>query len=416
MPAGELDTTFGFFGLSTASFAGEGASGNAVALAPGGAVVVAGSAREGRTRAFAVARFRANGTPDETFGSGHPAPGCVLIPWRYDGFQEARAVVVQPDGRIVVAGFVAGSGGFAVARLDPRGRLDPTFGNGGRVLTRRMRSEAANAMVLQSDGKIVVAGAGETTTGALRFGIARYLADGTLDPGFGNTGIVRVAIGSATSTLEGAVCYALGKDVSRGRLVAAGRVLTGGHQTAALVRLQANGSLDRGFGRNGRRLLDPWHAGQIASIAINANGNILAVGSPGHGSGFVAWSFDPRDGRFNTFGEGGEAIVSFADLGFPYAMPRGVAVHTGPTGEGIVIVGTASVSPFVTASLDEQHFVLARLELNGRLDSAFGRGGRAVTRHLIGRATAVAVQRDRKLVVAGTLATGQFLVARFLGA
>jgi uncharacterized delta-60 repeat protein len=420
MPAGDLDTTFGFFGLSMASFAGEGAWGNAVALAPRGPVVVAGGAREGGNPVFAVARFRANGAPDETFGTGHPAPGCVLIRWPFPGFQEARAVVVQPDGRIVVAGHVQGSGGFAVARLNPRGGLDPTFGGDGRVLTRRMHSDDANAMVLQSDGKIVVAGAGRTRDGAIRLGIARYLENGNLDPEFGQTGIVSVVVGAADAHSDGSVCYALGKDVSWGRLVAAGRAVTVGthHHVAALIRLQANGSLDPGFGSNGRRVLDPWHAGQIASIAINANGNILAAGNPGHDSGFVAWSFDPRDGDFNTFGDGGEAVVSFADLGFPYANPRGVAIHAGATGEGIVIVGTASASPIGTASSDD-HFALARLGLNGHLDSSFGRGGRVVPAHVLGQATALVIQpSDRKLVVAGTLATAaptQLVVARFLG-
>jgi hypothetical protein len=132
----------------------------------------------------------------------------------------------------------------------------------------------------------------------------------------------------------------------------------------------------------------------------------------------VAWSFDPRDGDFNTFGDGGEAVVSFTDLGYPYAFPRGVAIHTGATGEGIVIVGTASASPIGIASSDD-HFALARLGLNGRPDSSFGRGGRVVPPHLIGQATAVVVQpADRKLVVAGTLATvepSQLAVARFLG-
>jgi uncharacterized delta-60 repeat protein len=422
MAAGDLDTTFGFFGVSMAGFAAERAWGNAVALTPRGQVVVAGGAREGGNQAFAVARFRSNGTLDETFGTGSPAPGCALIRWpRYPGFQEARAVVVQPDQRIVVAGHVQGSGGFAVARLDSRGRLDPTFGNSGRVLTRKMRSEEANAIVLQPDGKIVVAGLGRTRDGAFRFGIARYLENGRLDPEFGGDGVVQIVVGGDDFHSSGPVCGALAQDVLWGRLVAAGRTLTEGtgHTVGALIRLQANGSLDPGFGSDGRRLLHGWHALQIVSIAINANGNILAVGNPGHDydSGFVAWSFDPRDGAFNTFGDAGEVLVSFADLGFPFADPRGVAIHSGATGEGIVIVGTASASGIHHPS-SVTYFALARLGLNGRLDSSFGRGGLVVPPHLIGQATAVVVQpQDRKLVVAGTVATGagQLAVARFLG-
>src|SRR5262245_32550126 len=105
----------------------------------------------------------------------------------------AKAVVYQPDGKIVVAGDVfAFFGQVVLARYRRDGSLDPAFGTGGIVHTPIPNAEV-HALLLQPDGKLVAGGTGG------KFLLVRYLPDGSLDPTFGTGGIVRTPFG-ATST------------------------------------------------------------------------------------------------------------------------------------------------------------------------------------------------------------------------
>src|SRR5688572_25162703 len=135
----------------------------------------------------------AAGDLDPTFGSGGvvltdaPAPYCC---------EAANAVAIQPDGKIVIAGSLfdasntqAADNDFALARYTPDGVLDPTFGVGGLVTTKFVpnSSDAIRAVAIQSDGRIVAAGNSQLG-GSEQFALARYLPDGTLDPSFGTGG------------------------------------------------------------------------------------------------------------------------------------------------------------------------------------------------------------------------------------
>ena len=138
---------------------------------------------------------------------------------------EARAVAIQPDGRIVVGGTVNDIfGPFAVARYTSRGRLDPTFSGDGFVTTNMgSGEEAADGVAIQSDGKIVAAGYagvphefGDTGTGGIA--VARYRPNGTLDPRFGGDGKVRTHFSAGIAL---GICVAI---QGNGRVVAAGWV------------------------------------------------------------------------------------------------------------------------------------------------------------------------------------------------
>src|SRR5437870_3563768 len=149
---GDLDPSFGAGGQVLTDFGG-GDGARALALQADGRIVVAGRSCPSTWR-FALARHDADGTLDPSFGGG----GRVLT--NFAGRDEASALALQSDGKIVVAGF-SGAGGrqdFAVARYNPDGSLDPSFGSGGRVLTDFGGDDEASALALQSDGKIVVAG------------------------------------------------------------------------------------------------------------------------------------------------------------------------------------------------------------------------------------------------------------------
>src|SRR5207244_2135037 len=125
------------------------------------------------------------------------------------------------------------------------GDLDPSFGTGGQVITPISSGyDAANALVVQPDGKLVAAGHAYNA-GNIVFALVRYNADGTLDGTFGSGGKVTTVIGTASR----GTALVLQPD---GKLVAAGYTYNGKSTAFALVRYNTNGSLDTSFGSGGK--------------------------------------------------------------------------------------------------------------------------------------------------------------------
>lgn len=155
--AGDLDPSFGANGKVTTNFNGSGDRANAVAIQSDGKIVVAGFADTGNFD-FAMVRYNNDGTLDASFGSN----GKVTTDVNSGSFDSASALAIQSDGKIILAGstspFNQGSD-FALARYTSTGALDATFGPGGKVITSfNGLSDGANAIAIQSDGKIVLAG------------------------------------------------------------------------------------------------------------------------------------------------------------------------------------------------------------------------------------------------------------------
>jgi uncharacterized delta-60 repeat protein len=195
LPDGKLDRSFSRDGLASIDFGFGDADATAVALQRRGKILVAGEGTRNVYRTeedFALARLRANGTLDRSFSSD----GRVTIDFGHHLSDSVRGMALRRDGRIVLAG----SSGkrdtaprIAVAGLQPSGRLDHTFGAGGRRLTRPgPHGGYANAVVLQPNGRIVVAGRvfddGRFDTSA--WVLARYGRGGALDRSFGHGGLV----------------------------------------------------------------------------------------------------------------------------------------------------------------------------------------------------------------------------------
>ncbi|MEM6796960.1 MAG: hypothetical protein AAF725_23500, partial [Acidobacteriota bacterium] len=224
----------------------------AVAVQPDGKVVIAGSTNAEGSKDMLAMRFHANGTVDWSFngGLGHlivpfdtngPAPDSA-----YD-------VALQSDGKIVLAGSATHSQldtDFAAVRLLPSGDLDPSFGGGGQVTipvdlgTSGTWTDDAHALAVQSDGKIVLAGESTDSFSSSRMSFVRLLPTGTLDNSFGTYGKRSVSFTSGFDRASG-----LAID-SSGRLVAggfAGGGLPAGADFAAL-RLTAAGGLDSSYG------------------------------------------------------------------------------------------------------------------------------------------------------------------------
>ena len=174
MAAGDLDTTFDGNGKKTITFGGSDAA-EAVLMQPNGRIVLAGGGGAGTT-SFCVMRLRSNGAPDTTFGPG----GKRVIDFGGDR-ESAFGAALQPDGKIVLVG--GSDFRVAVARLNPNGSLDTTFSGDGKRLFSWGSLSQAQAVVVMPNGKLLVAGFSGPETGNMQ--VARLNANGALDPAFG---------------------------------------------------------------------------------------------------------------------------------------------------------------------------------------------------------------------------------------
>ena len=196
--SGDLDTSFGGDGTVVTDF-GSGSYDQATALAlqPDGKIVAAGSSTASGSQDFALARYLPTGTLDISFGGD----GKVLTDFGSGSEAFAVAMTLQPDGKIVVAGrcTAGGTSAFALARYLPNGSLDPSFSGDGRVCTDFGSGSWADAssMALQPNGKIVVAGRC-TASGTTDFALARYWPSGSLDASFSGDGRVCTDFGSGS--------------------------------------------------------------------------------------------------------------------------------------------------------------------------------------------------------------------------
>jgi uncharacterized delta-60 repeat protein len=168
--SGILDNSFDFNGLKRIDFSGVIDSASSVALS--GPKIIAAGETDNR---LAIASLNADGTPDATFRP--------LTPGRTEGTTTtlplgANDLAIQPDGKILVAGPAGGD--FGVARVMTTGIYDPTFGSNGQVSFDFGGADVANAIALQPDGKVLVAG-----TDGDGFAVARLTPSGALDPSFG---------------------------------------------------------------------------------------------------------------------------------------------------------------------------------------------------------------------------------------
>jgi uncharacterized delta-60 repeat protein len=233
----------------------------------------------------------APGEPDRGFGTDG------VITTDFDGgTDQARALVVQPDGKVVAAGAgsisaaraLGGEGGlgarsglqFALARYRPDGSLDPTFSGDGKVTTDIADDDAqALAVVLQPDGNVVAAG-GAVVDGFGEFALARYLPDGALDPTFDGDG--KLTTGFAGPASASALLLQ-----SSGEVVAAGFAREGDRFQFALARYLPHGALDPSFGDDGKLTAAIADADAEAfAAALQPDGKVLAAGFAVDGGSF----------------------------------------------------------------------------------------------------------------------------------
>lgn len=320
-PPGRLDTTF-------VPTPGTNDAVNVVIPQPDGKVIAAGrftfANNIARNR---IARFNFNGSLDTTFDPGTGADG------------EITAAVLQPDGRIVVAGRFTSFNGFThnrVCRLNANGSVDQTFGLGNGI------NNSALSLALQSDGRIIVGGQFSQVDLTQRFNLARLNANGSVDlsfdPGIGPNGDVNAIV--------------IQPD---GRIVIGGTFIGyNGFARGGVARVLGNGALDPSFDSG------VGTGGNVFALALQHNGQIVLGGR------FVQYSGTNRTFIARVFGDGS------LDFGFnpvPNDWVQSLAVEP----DDRVLVGG-----FFTGINGFGRNRIARLSTNGSLDLTFDPGAGCV--------------------------------------
>ncbi len=401
---GSLDPGFGAGGSVITDVAQDGDVARAVAVQADGKVVVAGYSWVGAGHDFVLVRFHADGALDSGFGSN----GVVATDFE-GGDDQAHALVIQPDGKLVVAGTASNGTAslFAVVRYNTDGTTDGSFGNGGMVTTDFGIGAAwVRAIALQPDGGIVVAGSSGTGLGEV-IAVVRYTGDGVPDTGFDTDGMVITDLGAGS---DRANAVAVQPD---GKIVVAGVDSIGPFSDFAVVRYLADGALDGDFGIDGVVSTDLGSGSGTGSdwanaVALLPDGRVVAAGygEVANNFNFAAVRYLPDGTPDASFSGDGRVATSFG-IGTDAAY----AMALQPDGK-IILAGSSS-----TGFLFD--FALVRYNPNGTLDATFGTGGKVVTplAAINDEAYSCAIQPDGGIVAAGYAFNGtndDFAVVRYL--
>ena len=330
-----------------------------------------------------IARYDANGIRDASYGTG---PGSLL---QVREFTERTAfdLAVGPDGRAAVAAYDQNVGGVIVARFDTGGRLDGTFGSGGRApAPLDTLRDTPVAVAVQADGKIVVAGEGRDSEGP-RLVVQRYLTDGQLDPGFGTGGAVTVPLTTKSRPADMLLD-------PTGRITIAAPLCCKGSSGApvptegvSVVRLLPDGRPDGGLGGTGAVLVPtPGAMGEVRAAALAPDGGLFLG---------VEEAAPPVESRLFTVDNvfklraDGAPDTSFAGVGRLRLFDRvGPFFLNGLVADGegrLVAVGAA------------ERGAVARLKTDGGIDRTFNNGVASPVED--GMPIAVGMQSNGRIIV-----------------
>lgn len=404
---------------------------------------------------FTKTILAAAGNLDISFGGD----GIVSTPIPNVSRGSATDIIIQPDGKSVVSVFAIGQSGFdlAVVRYNPNGTLDTSFSGDGIVNTPfgSNNTDTANALALQSDGKILVAGTLITSQSA-GFVVLRFNSDGSLDTSFDGDGIVVNSVFISADGLDIAV-------QADGKILVAGHAFNVNGDFFSVTRLNTNGSLDSTFGNNGTAAISFGFIDFFSDMVLQPDGKIILMGNADvsssnpypalvrfNSNGVLDNTFD-GDGRVTTQIEGlngsalalqtdGKILVS-GSLSGDFAVLRynsNGSLDTSFSGDGVVITSFGPNSDAandlivqpdnkiiavgetaVGQTLNDLDIAVARYNTDGSLDTTFGNNGKTVTRIGNGSdlANAVALQADGKILLAGAgteLGSSQVTLVRYL--
>ena len=408
---GTLDNTFSGNGKQVSNFPTTAAQGNSVTVQRDSSIVVAGQYVSGQNQwgllySFALVRYLKNGPEDPNFGSGGRVYLSADAP-----FCNIPSVILQPDNKILAAGFVTtettASPFLYLVRLEKDGTIDQTFNHGTPILAEDFTGVQ---VLLQTDGRIIVAanwyGPDNTITNDTWYAALRFNSDGTPDLSYGVNGQTKIKIGS-TPTKGLATCAVLQK----GKLL-----ISGSYNTRHIItaRFNTDGSSDATFGKKGLADVtvnntDPCNA---TCMTVQADSRILIGGSFTSASGptdFLAVRLMPNGPLDSSFAGNGKKAINFNGTD----EARGIAFNK----DGTIILGGVT-----TPHAQPKKFALCELNTDGSPDLLFGpnNDGKSVAgwANVNGDAYGLALAPDRKIVMAGSYYSNtipdEFAVMRFL--
>ncbi len=328
-------------------------------------IIAAGSSQgfsNGSTH-FTVLKYLADGSLDTGFGNG----GAVYTP--IEDASTAQDIAIQTDGKIVVAGSALTASGqvIALARYLPDGSLDNTFGVSGRLTIPVGETSSAKSLALQSDGRILVAGYSGLSPN-LDFTLIRLSVDGTLDPTFGNTGIVISPMPSNRPTGEAVKVLVR----PNGNIVIVGNYRS---ETMAVIstvfiaQYLSDGQFDTSFGNNGIWASPQGQNNWVDEAVLSPDGRLIAVGS----------RFDSNTSDFNLLSfavnSDGTTDIAYGNNGFSVLLPNG---RKGFTATGLAVLNTGAIKIGGGGSIPNnlnQDAVIIQLNPAGQYDLSFNQTG-----------------------------------------
>lgn len=361
---GAVDTSFNGGVQLTSVGEGEDYAFAMAVQADGKVITVGRTSTAAGGRDIAITRHLRDGALDTSFGNGGKVVTAVAPG---SGADEARAVLVEPDGKIVIGGYSDASGtdmDFLVVRYNTDGTLDTTFGDGGKTITNiGDGTDIVFSLARQPDGKIVAGGSAafSQSTGQ-DFALIRYNTDGSLDAGFGVGGKVTTAINTFGSN-ELIYAIALQPVGDETRIVA-----VGGEGTFIAARYTSSGLLDASFGEGGKiRSLFQSNIGSAESVTLSADNKIVIAGHIGHEFSLVQLN---TDGTLDTaFGTGGKVVTPVSSTNWDEAT---AVVRQA---DGKLLVGGWVYEGVSTNG----NFVVLRYNADGTSDAGFGTAGQVIT-------------------------------------
>lgn len=352
LAAMQVDTTFGESGVAVRDFGFGDDEAFALAIQDDGKIVVAGYAFNGAVKNLAVARYLASGQLDRDFNFG----GIVTLSMG-SGDTVAGSLALQDDGKIVLAGVAEdGERSLILVRLTPEGNPDKGFGDSGQVVVPFDDGNVRTTeLEIAADGRMVVAGILESGESVNHSYFIRIDSQGTLDRSFGESGVTLVQRAGSTEV------NAIGL-IDDGKVLAAGALMIDSVPNAALLRLKQDGTLDESFGEQGMVVLKlEGTVSAVNDIAFDGDGNILVTGYAHDGTNFqtIIGRVDENGMVVSDFGPGGfyRSTLSFWNMGNAIAVqPDGVVLVTGvvgaESGTDIFVITITERDDFSTTSPD----------------------------------------------------------------
>jgi uncharacterized delta-60 repeat protein len=309
-----------------------------------------------------------------------------------------QSLALQPDGKILVAGYSSGSGGtndFSLIRLNADGSLDSSFDIDGKaIISVGSGIDQAFSVTVQPDGKIILAGSSDNGGGNYDFSLVRLNPNGSLDTTFDADGKAIIPVGSLSD---------YGRSVS---LQTDGKILVAGYSFGtvginndlSLIRLNADGSLDTTFDTDGKVIIPSGvGAAEANSLTIQPDGKILVAG---YSNGINGYDFSlirlNADGSLDTtFDADGRAIIPVGS-----STDYGQSVSLQPDGK-ILVAGYSSGTFGINGP--NYDFSLIRLNSDGSLGTTFDTDGKVIIPVGLGndQANTITLQPDGKILVAG---------------